>query len=142
MFLCIMKLNMSALRTDSSGFTIVELLVTIIVGGILTGSVALFMGSHTHISQRGRDVSVTNSYAENKIESLRSAGFLALTDGTIDVTNELPSELKAPRSGSLVISSETAAIKRAVLTINYNDQGAARTYSYTTFIGELGVGQY
>lgn len=133
---------MSVITTESKGFTIVELLVTMIVGGLLAGSVALFLAQHTHLAQRGRDVSVTNSFVENKVESIRSAGYLSLTDGTSDITSELPSELKPPRSASLVVSSESASIKQVDISVTYNDQGAARTYTYTTFVGELGVGQY
>ncbi len=84
---------------------------------------------------------VANSYAESKIEALRSAGYLSLADGTTDITSELPDELNQA-SGSLVISSYNTAIKQAVLTINYNQQGNDQTYTYTTYIGELGVGQY
>jgi len=133
---------MSVISANSKGYTIVELLVTMIVGGMLSGSVALFLGLHAHVAQRGRDVSVTNSYVENKIESLRSAGYLSLTNGTTNITSELPDELKAPRSGSMVISDESASIKQIDITVTYNDQGGAKTYSYTTFVGELGVGQY
>ena len=127
---------------SSDGFTIVELLVTMIVGGVLAGSVALFLAQHTHLAQKGRDVSVVNSYVENKVESLRSAGFLSLANGTTDIAAELPSELKSPRSGSLVISEESTSIKQIDISITYSDQGVARTYSYSTYIGELGVGQY
>lgn len=100
------------------------------------------LGNNAKLSHRARDVAAANSYVENKIESLRSTGFLGLNDGTTDLTSELPSELKSPRSGTLVITSQTGAIKRAVVSISYNDQGASRTYSYTTYVGELGVGQY
>jgi type II secretory pathway pseudopilin PulG len=137
-----MFVSMSGIRQDQAGFTIAELLVTLIVGGLFVGSLALILNTHVSISARGRDIAVTNSYAENKIESLRSAGFLTLTDGTFDVTTELPGELKAPRSGTLVVSTEAADIKQVDLTVIYNDQGNPKTYSYTTFIGELGVGQY
>jgi prepilin-type N-terminal cleavage/methylation domain-containing protein len=133
---------MSVIAEDSKGFTIVELLVTLIVGGLLAGSVAIFLSLHTHVAQRGRDVSVANSYAENKIESLRSAGYLGLSNGTTTITPELPSELNSPRSGSMVISDQSTSIKRVSITITYSDQGAPRTYTYSTFIGELGVGQY
>jgi prepilin-type N-terminal cleavage/methylation domain-containing protein len=127
---------------DSKGFTIVELLVTLLVGTALAGSVAVFLSLHTHIAQRGRDVSVTNSFVENKVESLRSAGFLNLTNGTTDITAELPTELNRPRSASLEISDESTSIKRIDLSITYSDQGQPRTYTYTTYVGELGVGQY
>lgn len=134
--------SMSTIQNKSMGFTIVELLVTLLVGGVLAGSVAVFLSLHVHTAQRGRDVSVANSYAENKIESLRSAGFLTLADGTTNVTSELPTELNSPREASLVISEETTSIKRVTLSITYSDQGSPRTYTYGTFIGELGVGQY
>lgn len=126
----------------SSGFTVVELLVTLIASAILIGSLSVAVNAQSAVSQRHRDMVLTNSFANSKVESLRSLGFLGLTDGTIDVTNELPDELQAPRSATLTISSQTVSVKRIVLTITYNDRGGERTYTYTTFIGELGVSQY
>ncbi len=131
-----------ARRLTSSGFTIVELLVAIAVGGIMFVSLNTMYTSQTYLSQRGRDVVLANAFAESKVEGLRSKGFLGLDDGTTDITSELPSELSTPRSGSLVISSFSAAIKNVEITITYNEQGQSRTYYYKTFIGELGVGQY
>jgi len=133
---------MKNLSQETAGYTIVELLVTIFVGSILAGVLTNILTSHSYLSQRGRDVAVANSYVENKVEALRSAGFLGLANGTTNLTAELPAELNAPRSGSLVISDYSAAIKQAVITVTYNEQGTTRTYSYTTYIGELGVGQY
>lgn len=126
----------------SDGFTIVELLVAIIVGAVIIGAATGIIVSQTHISQRGRDLIIANAYIENKIESLRSAGFAALNVGTTYITGELPSELNSPRNGSIVITSPSSAIKKILITISYNDQGTSRSYSYTTYIGELGVGQY
>lgn len=126
----------------TSGFTIVELLVTMFVGSILAGGVALFLAQHVHMAQRGRDVSVTNSFVENKIESLRSAGYLGLTNGSTNVTSELPVELNSPRSATVTVSDESTSVKQVDVSVTYNDQGTQRTYTYTTFIGELGVGQY
>ncbi len=125
-----------------AGVTIVELIVAITISSIIIGGVSLIIGSQVHLSQRGRDLVVANAYAERKIESIRSAGFLNLTDGTTDVTTELPSELNSPRSGQLVVSTPSTGMKKVDLSITYNDQGSSRTYSYTTYVGELGVGQY
>ncbi len=126
----------------ASGFTIVELLVTLLASAILIGSVSVALNAQVSLAQRGRDLVIANAYAEGEFEALRSKGFLGLADGTNNITSDLPTELKAPRSGSLVISAETASVKRVVLTLTYNDRGDSRTYSYTTYIGELGVGQY
>lgn len=126
----------------SPGFTLIELLVTMIAAGILIGGVHIAYVAQSTTTARARDSVVANGFAEGKVESLRSKGYLALTDGTTTLTGELPAELKAPRSATMVISSQTAAIKRVVLTVTYNDRGTARTFQYTTYVGELGVGQY
>lgn len=129
-------------QDSQSGFSIVELLITLVVAAILILVMNTIFTTQVYISQRARDLALANAYAEGKIESLRSAGFLGLTNGTTSVTNELPAELSNPRNGTLEISDYNTAIKRAVLTITYNEQGKTRTYTYTTFVGELGVGQY
>lgn len=133
---------MTRIHKNSAGFTIVELLVTMLVGAVIVGSTHVILMSHAHLSQQARDLVIVNAYAENKIESLRSIGFAGLTDGTATITSELPTELNSPRAGTLQISSYSSAIKKVDLSISYNDQGANRTYSYTTYVGELGVGQY
>ncbi len=120
----------------------VELLITLIVGAILILSLHSIVTSHTYLTQRSRSLVVANAYAEQKVEALRSAGYLGTPNGTTSVTAELPSDLKKPRTGTLEITSPTTAIKKVRLTIQYNEQGASRTQSYTTYIGELGVGQY
>lgn len=113
-----------------------------IVGSILVLSVSIITVSHSRLSQRTKDLVVANSYIEGKVESLRSKGFNGLSDGTTTITGELPSELKAPRSGTLVTATHSASIKSISVSVTYNDQGTNRTYSYTTYIGELGAGQY
>ena len=133
---------MNRVIQDQHGYTLVEILVTIVVGAILVTSISLVVSNQSFLAQRGRDVTIANSYAENKVEEIRSVGYLGLTDGTSNITSELPSELGNPKSATLVISTVTTGIKKAVLTITYNEQGASRTSSYTTLIGELGVGQY
>lgn len=124
-----------------AGFTIVELIVALFVGASLIGSVNLIYTNQTYLSQRGRDASLANAYAEGKVEELRSAGYLGLSDGTTSITNQLPTELNSPRTGSLVVSTPATGIKQAVITITYNSQGASKTQTYTAYIGELGVGQ-
>ncbi|HEX5797180.1 MAG TPA: hypothetical protein VFX86_02205 [Candidatus Saccharimonadales bacterium] len=133
---------MRALGTNSKGFTIVELVIGIGLSGIFVGTIAMMQSNTAQLSEKGRDLSAMNAYAENKIEALRSQGYLAISAGTQDVTSELPGELNSPKTGTLTITSEPEAIKKVVLSITYNEQGSPRTYSYTTYIGEVGVGQY
>ncbi len=133
---------MSKINIGQEGFTVVELIVTLIVGAIFVVAMNAMFTTQSYISAREKDTVLANAYAEAKFESLRSAGFLALTNGTTSVTSELPTELKSPHSGSLVISSYNDSVKKADLTITYNEQGTSRSLTYTSYIGELGVGQY
>lgn len=130
------------LKTKETGFTIVELIVALFVASSLVGSVQLIYTNQTYLAQRARDLALANAYVEGKVESLRSKGFLGLNDGTTDITAELPTELNAPRSGSMQISSPSSGVKRVVIDINYNSQGADKSVTYTTNVGELGAGQY
>lgn len=126
---------------EAKGYMTVELIVALIVGAILFLSLNNIVTSNSYLSQRSRDLMAANAFAEQKVESLRSAGYLTLIDGTNDISSELPDELNNPRTGTLVVSSQSTSIKKVHMTISYNEQGTSRTHSYTTYIGELGVGQ-
>jgi type II secretory pathway pseudopilin PulG len=124
-----------------SGFSIVELVVAIVVGTLFIISINLIINNYIHLGQRGRNLTTANSFAEGKIEALRSAGYNSLNDGTTAITSELPSQLSPPKSGTLTISQPQTGLKQIDLSITFNDDGADRTYTYRTYVGELGVGQ-
>ena len=126
----------------SGGFTIVESIIAMIVGAIMISSAILILTSGQRLGQRHRDLVVANAFVEQKIEALRSIGFLGLTNGTTNITSEMPSELNTPRSANLQISTPSNGLKKVDLSITYNESGNTRSYTYTTYIGELGVGQY
>lgn len=128
-------------KLNSSGLTIVELLVTIAVAGIIISSLSEVVTGYLHLSQRGRYLNLANSYAEGEVESLRNQGYNSLSLGTTSLTSQLPSQLPSKSSASMTISSPYTGIKQVDLSVTYNDQGQAHTYNYTTYIGELGVGQ-
>lgn len=126
----------------TSGFTITELLVTIAVFAILVPVFAGIVGMLDGLNDRARDLANINALVENKVESLRSISFVGISNGTTDFTAELPATISTPRSAQYTISSVTTALKQVDLTVTYNDRGTARTLTYKTYIGELGVGQY
>lgn len=133
---------MRVFNSDSSGFTIVELVVGIVISAIFVATVALMQSNTSRLAARGQDVSSLNSFAEDKIEALRSQGYLSIPTGTQNISSELPSDLNSPKSATLTVTAVPNAIKQIDLSITYNEQGTSRTYSYTTYIGEIGVGQY
>lgn len=119
-----------------------ELVIAIGVSAVFIGAVTTLIIQNTRMAGRTRDIAVANSFVENKVESLRSIGYLGLALGTASLTSELPAELNTPRSATQIISTASTSVKKVDISITYNDRGKPKTYSYTTFVGELGVGQY
>jgi len=132
---------MSMKAKNTAGFTIVELLVTIALSGIIIGSLSQVVTTYLHLSQRGRFLNLANSYAEAKVETLRNLGYNDISLGTTNISSELPNQLPPTRSASMVVTSPSGGIKQVDLTVTYKDQGQSNSYGYTTYVGELGVGQ-
>lgn len=132
---------MKSVKSSQAGFTLVELLVAIAVGAVVTLSLTQVVTGYIHLSQRGRYLNMTNAYAEAKIEALRNQGYNAVAVGTTNLAAELPSKLPPGKSGNMVVTQPSAGLKQVDLTLSYKDQGQDNTYTYRTYLGELGVGQ-
>lgn len=128
-------------KSGAHGFTIVELLVTIAVAGIVVLSLNQVVTTYLHLSQRSRYLNLANAYAEAKVEALRNSGFNSLNTGGSSLTAELPSQLPRGSSASMTVSTPITGLKQVDLSVSYPDQGQVNTLQYTTYIGELGVGQ-
>lgn len=118
-----------------------EALVAIAVAAIVTGVLSQVVTSYVHVAQRGRYLNLANAYVEAKVEALRNIGYNGLTPGTTSLTSELTSQLPRSRSASMTIATPSGGLKKIDITISYNDQGQNNSYGYTTYIGEIGVGQ-
>lgn len=131
-----------AKKNNTAGFTIIELLIAIAVVGILVPTLVSFVNTLNRFNDRARDMTLVNSLAENKAESLRSLGYSGLTDGSTSFVSELPTTLGSPKNAIYTVSTPNTGIKQVDLVITYNDHGTTQTANYRTMIGELGVGQY
>lgn len=132
---------MKSVKQSQAGFTLVELLVAIAVGAVVTLSLTQVVTGYIHISQRGRYLNMANAYAEAKVEALRNLGYNSVPLGNTNLAAELPSQLPVGKSGSMQVSQASPGLKQVDLTLTYKDQGQDNTYTYRTYLGELGVGQ-
>ena len=129
-------------KKSQNGFTIIELLISIAVIGILVPTLAGFVTTLNRLNDRARDLTLVNSLVENKAEGLRSQGYTELNNGTFTFSSELPTTLGSPKNASYIVSSPNPGIKQVDVTVNYNDHGTNQQVQYRTYIGELGVGQF
>ena len=127
---------------SQSGFTIIEMLVTIILFAILVPTIVGFINTISSLNDRAKDTAVVNSLVENKIESLRSAGFRTIDTGSTDFSTELPSILSNPKSASYNVTEISPSVKQIDITVNHTTAGGLNTLTYRTYVGEIGVGQY
>lgn len=123
---------------DSTGFSIVELIVAITLFAVAIPAVAGLISVLTQMNDRTSDTVAINSIVENKVESLRSKGFNGVPVGTTSFSGELPAYLPTPRTASYTVSQVSPSVKAIDITIS---SGGKQT-NFKTYLGELGVGQY
>ncbi len=135
-----LKLKMK--RKGEDGFTLIELIVTVTIMGILiVGIVNLYITIETS-QRKSYHLEVANRAGERQIEVLRNAQFASLTPGEdIDFTTSLPDDLPEPRSGIVEVSEPESGLRRVDVTITYKDGGGSRTIRQSSLIGIIGISQ-
>jgi type II secretory pathway pseudopilin PulG len=123
------------------GFTVIEVLIGIGIFALIVPSMIFSIVSLNQLNDRAADLTFANAIAENKIESIRSAGFNSLTDGVFDFTSELTPTFTSPRDANYVVSTPENGIKEITVNIEYTQQGILRQLQYKSLISELGVAQ-
>lgn len=127
---------------NSRGFTLVELLVTMVVTGIMVVGITQVYVLVEQTQQQSEHLESATRAGQEEIESLRNLRYGSLTAGsTINFTSQLPSNLPSPNSATVAISEPTTDIKRVDVTINYHESGKTKTVKLSSLIGVLGIGQ-
>lgn len=126
----------------SSGFTIIELLVTIVITGLITLAItSLFMSTEKSQYSALLLESATRA-GEQQVESLRNNNYTALVPGSvIDFTDSLPDVLPSPRAGTVSVSQPADGLRRVDVAITYNDRGKTKDVILSSLIGQIGIGQ-
>src|ERR1035437_2494606 len=130
------------IETNQAGFTLVELLVTIIVLGIVISSLGglYYLMQITEVKSQHLDLAVRS--ARTEIEDLRNNGYDSLTPGNnITFTPSLSSGLPPNKIGTVVVSEPTSGLIRVDVTAAYTDYGKSQTVTLSSDIGIIGLGQ-
>lgn len=124
------------------GFTLAELMVTIVVLGlVITGIGGLFYIMQVN-EVRSQRLDLAMRAARTQIEKLRNNGYNALTPGTnINFTSSLPAGLPAGKTGTVVVSEPLPDLRRVDVTVQYTDYGKSQTVTLSSNIGIIGIGQ-
>jgi prepilin-type N-terminal cleavage/methylation domain-containing protein len=127
---------------DQNGFTLVELLLTIIVLGIAIVSIGGLYYALQISQVQTQHLDIATRAARSEIEDLRNNGYNSLVDGaTIDFTSTLPPNLPSDKKGTVAISEPVSGLKRVDVTINYTDYGKKQSVELSSDIGVIGIGR-
>lgn len=127
---------------NTQGFTLVELLVTIIVIGVVfSGLSSIFIGVQRAQVQTNYLESATRA-AQTQIESLRNINYNNLTPGVdIDFSNDLPETLPSNSTGNVVVSEPATGLRRVDVTVTYEYGGENKDVVLSSLIGVIGIVQ-
>lgn len=127
---------------DQAGFTLVELMVTVIVMGIVILSIGNLYYDMQVAEVKSQHTDLAVRAARTKIEKLRNTGYESLTPGTsLDFTSELPAALPPTKQGTVAISQPLPDLRRVDVTVTYTDYNSPQTVTLSSDIGIIGLGQ-
>lgn len=126
---------------DQKGFTLVELIGTIAVLGIITLGVANLFYTIQYIQRQSNYMDRATRAAQRQVEVLRNNSYNSLPLGDIDFTNQLPDSLPSNRTGTTHVSEPSPGLKRVDVTVSYNDGGKQQQVTLSSLIGVIGLSQ-
>lgn len=139
---------MSAIKSSSGGFTLVELLVMLVVLVIIFMAFSTSFSTIQNLNKTAGDIATANELAFAKIEQYENKPFGNLPattpTGTLvqveDFTSSLPTSLQNPRSAIVYINSVSSTLKQVVVNIQYgNNASQKHVIEYADFIQKNGL---
>lgn len=124
------------------GFTVVELVLTIVAFGFISAGIATLFMSIQGVQRRTAYLESATRTANKEVESLRNNNYNQLPTGTtIDFSDQVPSTLPAPRSGTVTITEPIPGVKRVDVTVTYTDHGEQQKTELSSLVGVIGISQ-
>lgn len=133
---------MTKIQNSNRGFTLVELLLTLVVLGIAISSIAELYYSTQSAQVQSQHLDLATRAARTEIESLRNNGYNSLTPGdSINFSDKLPASLPSDKTGIVEVSQPSDGLRRVDVSVSYTDGPKPQTVKLSSDIGVIGIGQ-
>lgn len=142
-----MKLKL--MKQNSGGFSVIELLITLVVVGVLFMAFTTTFASVENISKKGGDIATASQLAYAKLQEYENLNFSSLPStapaGTLkeveDFSSSLPNVLESPRVAKVYINTSSATLKQVVIQLTFGSGPSQRYVEYASFIQKNGAGR-
>lgn len=137
------------LKADEKGFSIIELMTTLAVLSWVMLTIITFMVQIDGILDKTERRLTAITVLYEKYQEYETKSFTNLTQGTSsnnyeveDFTDDLPADLREPRSAKVFVRNVTPTLKKLDVRITYKESPSkSRTINISTGIQESGVGR-
>jgi prepilin-type N-terminal cleavage/methylation domain-containing protein len=127
---------------NEKGYTLVELVITILVFGVISASVINLFVTINQSQVRSNYLETASRAAQREVESLRNSSYNSLAPGsTIDFTDELPAILPPNKTGTVEVSEPESGLRRVDVAVSYTHQGKSQVVKLSSLIGAIGITQ-
>lgn len=132
---------MSVMRNytnQQTGFTLLEIVVTIVIiamGTLAVATVSIGTGSINH---QARQLALATAAIQQKMEADRNLPFASIPANE-DFTSSLPAELASPRSAIATFTNVVAGLSRLDINVSYTDKNHTRSAQVSTLIYQQGI---
>lgn len=126
---------------NQHGFTLVEILVSILVIGIVVTTVVSLFSSIQLTQRQATSMESATRSAQREMESLRNNNYSNLTDGEVsDFSDSLPKTLNKGK-GTVIVSEPNPGLKRVDIVVEYYEQDKKQEVKVSSLVGILGITQ-
>lgn len=134
---------------NSDGFSVVELLITLVVVGVIFLAFTTTFAGVENISKKASDISTAGQQAYAKLQEYENLNFNNLPatapvntlQQVEDFSSSLPVVLQQPRSGLVYVNTKSNTLKQVVVKITFGSGADQRYIEYDTMIQKNGVGR-
>lgn len=140
---------MNAIYKNENGFSIVELLITLIIISVAFGAFMVAFTSIQGINKKAIDINSANETAFSKLQEYENKDFASITttspSGTLveveDFSSTLSSTLEKPRTAKVYINTKSPTLKHVVVSIKFGAGADQRIIEFATLIQKNGLGR-
>lgn len=140
---------MRIIKTRSSGFATVELLVTIIIIGLVLSAFITTYNTIQNINKKARDIQKSNIVAFEKLQKYENTDYSSLPNSSVngawdeieDFSSEIPDTVDSPRVGKAYVSTSSNTLKQIGVQVEFGSGSSKQTITYVTYIQKHGVGR-